>query len=145
MIKSINDTNFSMVIITMTRVIDIVKYANKNELSNLTVTGVDKELLDTPFKDNTKYYFRRTKWAPNYFIKLALCTENSFPASDDIYNLTNREIINRLANGSLQLGLSLVHCIVHDDTITEKDVIISNHCVNNSDLFAKDWQGYEVH
>ena len=145
MIKAIQETSFSLVTVNMTQVINIIKMANENELANLPVSSVDRELLDAPFKDNTRYYFRRLKWAPNYFIKLSLCTENLLPVSDDVYNLSNREIINRLNNGTLQLGLSLVHCIVHDEDIEEKNVIISNHCVNNSDLFAIDWVGYKVY
>jgi len=116
-----------------------------NKYLDIDLKESDKDdYLCTKFKDNPRYYFRRFSWANNYYIKLSLCTEKFLPVSDDIYEKDNYYIIKKIQNKELQLGLSLVHCIGDEYNIEEKDTIISNHCINNSDLFADDWYGYLV-
>ena len=92
-----------------------------------------------------KYYYRRESWAPGYFIKYGLYTNSmNLISSDDINELSIGEISEKVKNGDVKLGLYYVYCIVNNDSIIEKDIIINNHCVNNDDLFACDWEVYII-
>ena len=57
---------------------------------------------------------------------------------EDIYDLSIEEIREKVKDEEIKLGLYYVYCLVSEDSITEKDIIINNHCVNNDDLFAND-------
>jgi hypothetical protein len=106
----------------------------------------DLKYLDTKFKDNDAYYFSRPNWETNHFIKLSLLTNNNYPVPDYIYNLTNREIIKKIQNKEIKLGLVKVHCIFDEEIgmFEETNIIISNHCISDDDIFANDWFGYHV-
>ena len=124
---------------------DINKFIDIN-IDKIMNSGLDvyKQFLNKKFSDNDKHYFRRSVWPNGYFIRLSLCTKNSSHTSKDIYDQTNAEVIKKVQAGDLLLGLDYIFCIVDDNSIEEKMIVVNNHCVNNNDLFANDWEEHLI-
>jgi len=123
-----------------------------NTINNLSFSEVINDMTSSVYKPLYKHipysrfelYYRRKTWAPGYFIKLGLYTTNMNPVSKDIYDLSIKEIREKVKDEEIKLGLYYVYCLVDEESITEKDIIINNHCVNNDDLFANDWECYYI-
>jgi hypothetical protein len=128
----------------MKSIINTINNLSFSEIINDITSYVYKPVF--PFVPYSRFesYYRRKTWAPGYFIKLGLYTTNMNPVSKDIYDLSIEEIREKVKNKEIKLGLYYVHCLISEDSITEKDIIIDNHCVNNNDLFANDWECYYI-